>query len=404
MKHPARHALALPLLLTLAACGGEDDSSDQEATYEELLPDRAEKLDALPSIDGRLGYQLDEGAFDVDPGADVTYCVRIPVPEEWVGRDVGLIGWDWDLPVNTHHFFMAYSEREVDFGGAPFIPCDGKDPIVDNSTVLGLEEAFGGGGAVTAGEGLSRTGEGKLVFGAGVGVGRYLGDPGYGRILKAGGHLVTNHHVLNMSPDVVTMTGRFNMYLRAPEDLPHRTHELNCLTLDVNMEPRSKRTVTSTCTAPHDLDITLLASHGHNHLKRFETRLYDGQRGETLPDPLYVSEDWDSPLLAYQEKPLRLRKGDGLTYTCHYENDTDDAVTFGTNVANEMCATMNAYALPPERAFEDAPPLGAVALKNESPSCITFDLETNQPIPLLDADGKPSCDLQDTTKSPIPFF
>lgn len=412
---------AICFSLGLVACGGSQGGSPNEQVASTAggggnssgLPDPNAKFATLPPIDPSQGFQVDEGQFQVQPGEDITYCIRIPVPSELVGKDLGLIGWDWDLPQYTHHFFMAYSDAPADFGGKDYIPCDGVDPIVDNATLPSLGSLGTGGalpdagatstvpnevlpGAAPAGNGLSKVGEGKLIFGAGVGTGRYLGNERYGRILQAGGHLVTNHHVLNTSAEVVSMHGKFNMYVREASKIPHPTNELNCLTLDVGIQPKSQRIVTATCTAPFDLDIVLLASHGHNHLKLFETRLFDGEK--TLPDPIYTSDEWNSPILAWQKEPLHLKKGQGLTFSCHYQNDGDTTITFGTNVTNEMCATMNAYALPDDQEYGKTPPLGTVITNNDANTCLTIDLQTNQ------VKQAPNCDVQDTTVSPIPFF
>jgi hypothetical protein len=206
---------------------------------------------------------------------------------------------------------------------------------------------------------------------------------------------VTNHHVLNSSTEPVTMSARFNMYVRDLDELPHPTNELNCLSMDVAMEPGASREVTTTCTAPFDVDLVLLASHAHNHLTRFETRLF--RDGATQPEVVYESTVWDSPDLDWQEEPIALKKGDGLTFTCYYENPYDQPVAFGLGLYNEMCATMNGYAYPVGREYELPPPLGALITQNDPPLCLGVD-DNNQVI-----SDSPNCDLTDTSDPTLPI-
>lgn len=99
----------------------------------------------------------------------------------------------------------------------------------------------------------------------------------------------------------------------------------------------------------------------------------------------------------FLEKPLRLKKGQGLTFTCHYRNESATPVTFSTNEDGEMCATMNAYAMPNPNM--PTPTLGTIIQTNDPPTCLTID-ENNSIV------TAPNCDLQDTTNIPvpIPFF
>jgi hypothetical protein len=70
--------------------------------------------------------------------------------------------------------------------------------------------------------------------------------------------------------------------------------------------------------------MVVLGSHAHQHLERFEMRLYDGE--EAAPDPFYVSTAWDSPAIIPLETPLSVPAGHGITFTCHYRNDRDQEV------------------------------------------------------------------------------
>lgn len=313
-------------------------------------------LDELPVIEADEGFFVDEGTFTVGPGQEVVYCVRIPIPERWSREDIALIGWDADLPAYTHHFFFSYSEEPLDAPGP--VPCDGENPIGD----IGASGASAFDFDITGERKL-----GKFLLGAGEGLRRTLGNGEFGKLMKAGGHLVTNHHVLNTSNEAVRMHGRFNLLVKPADEIAYPTNVLNCLSLDIAVEPRSSAKVTARCLAPWDLRITTLGSHAHNHLTLFETRFFDGDAVQ--PAPIYTSSDWDSPLIIPQEEPILLRRGQGLEFTCHYENPGDAPVGFGFGVDNEMCATMNGYAFTEDRPFEKPPALGQLIVDNEAPLC-----------------------------------
>jgi hypothetical protein len=335
----ARTILGMLILGLVASMGCASDGAGEAMTE-------------LPEIDPAEGFRVDVGRFEVNSGDEIIYCVRIPIPERFQGRDIALLGWDWDLPPHTHHFFMAYSREPFPSPGEEPVPCDGVDPIVPVT----------GGATGIFGE-VDRLGEGKILFGAGVGIGtnRHTSDS-FGTVMAEGGHLVTNFHVLNASAARAEMYGLFNLYVRDAADVPFPISALNCLTMDVEVEPRGSRAVTATCTVPFDLQLVTLSSHAHNHLVKFETRIYDGE--QTLSGVIYESRDWDSPAIEAQAEPILLRQGQGLTFTCHYDNDQDVWIQFGFGVENEMCATMNGYTYPPDRPHEIPPNLGAIIVIN----------------------------------------
>ena len=53
--------------------------------------------------------------------------------------------------------------------------------------------------------------------------------------------------------------------------------------------------------------------------------------------PLHDSLDWHEPPLTTFDPPLVFDGSDGLRLRCHYHNDTDHDVSFGTRFEDEMC-------------------------------------------------------------------
>ena len=132
------------------------------------------------------------------------------------------------------------------------------------------------------------------------------------------------------------------------------------------MPPGGKTDVTATCLAPYDLDVVTMSSHAHQDLMTFEQRFFDGT--QTQPAVLYTSSVWDTPLVQQLTTPLHLKAGQGITFTCHYMNQTGAQIGFGLTADSEMCAAMDDYAYPADKTHEVPPMLGTTIFSNATPS------------------------------------
>jgi hypothetical protein len=356
MRHLAR---SLGPYLACVACSGSDPGEDSVARDNPADPA------ALAPPAAGAGFQIDLGRFSLPPGREGSHCIRAPIPPEYAGGPVYVAGADSVLSGSTHHYFASYSEAE---SVTEQQPCSGDEAFhyVDDSAPPPDAESHVGQGY-------------KMFLGAGEGAYSYRFPDGYAMYLANGrGHLKSGWHVLNLSRDDYELFGKLNVHTRPAAQVTHPIRLLSCLLLDVAVDAHSEATVAGTCTAPFDLDLVMLGSHAHQYLVRFETRLFDGDK--TLDEPIYVSTDWDSPKIVALDAPLSLKAGQGLTFSCTYRNGESSPLKFGAGVGQEMCATMNAYAYPPDRPGEVPPSLGALVAMRGGKS------------PLLD-----------TTKLPVPF-
>lgn len=311
-----------------------------------------------PAIAEAEGFGFDEGTYTIPPGTEGYVCARIQLPERYRAEDLAIWGWDVDLPEGTHHFFMTYDPRP--FPGAPgeaIAPCvDSKGfwiDVTDDPNGGSVTQFLDGGGKILLGEGVGmrhwENGEEELL---------------HGSYMAAGGHLVTNHHVVNLGTEPIEVHGRMNLYVKPASEVPYVTQMVNCLANAIDIPPGGTQVVDGICTAPFDMDITTLASHAHQFLERFELRLYRGGIGGGVQDEvIYTSSDWDSPNIVPQVPPIRLAAGDGLAFRCYYNNFSDQRVSYQfAGEYSEMCAFMGAYAYPatPENVGKVPPNLGAI--------------------------------------------
>ena len=331
--------VAIAVVVGLAACASE-------------APPTSDELEPPP--DG-LGFQLDEGRFVAAAGQEGLYCMRLPIPASYGDGPLFVRRIESRLPLGTHHFFMAYRTDGLD---AP-------EPCFPGGALVSVDEADAHDG-----------GGGKLLFLSGEGAYEYALPDGYAfHLPSAAGQMLTSHHVLNATDATLDMYGVFNVHTAPAADIAHPVSSLNCLLQDIWVAPHSTATVSATCSVPFDLDLVVLSSHAHQHLERFEILLHDGTA--TVGDPIYESEDWDSPAIVTLDEPLRRRAGEGLTFRCTFANDGDEWIVFGTGEYGEMCAIMSNYAFPPERAGEIPPSLGTIVYRDgfSAPLVETTDLD-----------------------------
>ena len=259
------------------------------------------------------------------------------MPVAFQGRDLAVTSWESDIPAPAHHYFMFYDTTPTP--GTQPVPCEGSTPVVQASSA-----------------GLNLFSMGALLLVSGTGHQSFVGEAGYGMVLQANGSFVTNHHVINAGATPVTVHASFKLTVQDAVDVPHPTRALSCQTTDISLPPGGKTDVTATCLAPYDLDVVTMSSHAHQDLMTFEQRFFDGT--QTQPAVLYTSSVWDTPLVQQMTTPLHLKAGQGITFTCHYMNQTGAQIGFGLTADSEMCAAMDDYAYPADKTHEVPPMLG----------------------------------------------
>jgi hypothetical protein len=66
---------------------------------------------------------------------------------------------------------------------------------------------------------------------------------------------------------------------------------------------------------------------------------------------VYEGTDWDEPEPAHFDPPLHIPAGSKITYTCDYDNTSNQMLTFGDSaLTNEMCILSGTYFPAPDGA------------------------------------------------------
>jgi hypothetical protein len=319
----------MPGLLSLA-CGSNDDGT------------------AAPETPGATpAFSLDEGTLRLEPGQQGLFCRQMPVPDEYRESEYFVTGVEADVSLGTHHLIVTASD--VDVQQAPPLCLDtgsGQASAGSNFQDFAVDP-----NPSSVFETLKR-----VAFGGGGGGASIHFPKGYGKPMPKG-FFESSHHVLNTGSQARDIHGRFDVFAAPAEaiEFPMGVLFANALTIDV--APNAEGSVEGTMTVPEALDLVVLNSHAHNFLVRFEMFLY--RNGAASAEPIYVSEDWESPAIEVLDPPLHLEAGDGVTFRCSYQNTTSEKIGWGV-VGGEMCMPFVMYAYPAGTTRRVPPTMSAI--------------------------------------------
>ena len=102
----------------------------------------------------------------------------------------------------------------------------------------------------------------------------------------------------------------------------------------INIPANSEHTEWTRCVMNEDIEVLFLASHFHQLGIQFDIALFDGtDAGEVF----YSNTDWHDPKIVQYEPALSIKAGTGFEFTCTWQNDSDEAIEYGTTSTDEMC-------------------------------------------------------------------
>jgi Copper type II ascorbate-dependent monooxygenase, C-terminal domain len=114
---------------------------------------------------------------------------------------------------------------------------------------------------------------------------------------------------------------------------------------NINIPPHARAGTTMTCPLGQDINLALLWSHMHQRGVHFVATTDDPGAAEAL-GTLYDGTDWSEPKeRSYpNDESAELHAGSHITFSCEYQNDSDNTYVFGNSAAtNEMCILHGMY-------------------------------------------------------------
>jgi hypothetical protein len=272
----------LTIALTCAACGND---STPALSSPDAPTDRTVTLETTP--------------FILDPGVEVTKCQSFANP---LGADFEVRAFESHESIGTHHMFLTTSDSVVDPPDAPLADCT---PGVAAEDVI----LYG-----------SQIPDNELAFPPGVGV---LAPQHQGLKLQI--------HYLNASDSAVTVSAQVVMHLAEPGTITQQAGVV-IFANERFVIPSSptQSTISHTCSVPANMNLIVATGHMHHHGIDLTASLNGA--------PLYETTTWSDPPQKFFDPPLALAQGDRLDWSCTFENDTGNPISYGVSAAvNEMC-------------------------------------------------------------------
>jgi hypothetical protein len=159
--------------------------------------------------------------------------------------------------------------------------------------------------------------------------------PGVVAKVPGGLTLMFELHNVNATANKVHLSSRINAYTIPANEAKASIWGAAVRDRNLNLAPGADVTEWSRCVVDEDVDVLFLSSHMHELGRDAEILRFDGKSTGQM---VYRNDDWASPkLLSFGTQPLKLRKGEGFEFRCHYTNTRAVPVNWGFNAKDEMC-------------------------------------------------------------------
>ncbi|MBM4375695.1 MAG: hypothetical protein FJ095_11470 [Deltaproteobacteria bacterium] len=141
-------------------------------------------------------------------------------------------------------------------------------------------------------------------------------------------------HYVNTSSAPVNVFSHVNVHTIPPLEVTDRIWGGVVRDAHIAVPPLSKHVEWTRCIMNQDVEVLFLSSHTHRLGKKVTVARYDGKATGPV---FYENDDWHAPKLEHFAPPMSLKKGDGLEFHCHFENDGAETVNWGFAADDEMC-------------------------------------------------------------------
>jgi hypothetical protein len=238
--------------------------------------------------------------FSVAPNTEVFMCQDFPNP--FGGADVAVGRSESTMTTGSHHLHVYYGmDSPASLTAAPCSNPNEFRPMIHLATVPHQISDYGAGTAAT---------------------------------LKGSVGLRFMAHYVNVGAEAITGSVVLKLTKVDPTTITRWVGQLHFNRVQMSLSPGSTQDVATTCTIPSTFGpIGLLnaVSHMHKHATHFVATTSSGVS-------LLDTTDWDEAPPVDYATPIMLNPGDAITWTCTYQNDTDQTITYGDSaIKNEMC-------------------------------------------------------------------
>ena len=295
MKTLIQSYLATTLLCACMALGCSGDNAASESAA-----DTANSLTDVTTADSFLDpaewYSFYAGPFTIPPGEERFYCFSHTLEEELTIDELRL----QSDPVVHHVIYSKTTSPDPD----GFFECD---ILFQNNWVP--------------------------IFVAGTGDASLQMPKDAGQIFPKGTQLTMQLHLLNATPEEVTKS--IPIFMRRMDETPKEKVEVVVFgSIGINLPPKQESEVVGTCAS--DSDMKIFSVFPHMHLQGRRMVVETGADEENLTE-VFREDPYDFDAQSLSDLDLTIQQGDTVKVTCGYDNQLDQAVTFGESTTNEMC-------------------------------------------------------------------
>jgi hypothetical protein len=283
--------------IVIAGCGSSGSSTGGNT----VGPQGGDDGGTTTTSDGGVTTTSDSvtltmGPFDVPAGQEVFICQDFANP--FGGADQDIIKYEEHMTAGSHHMFLFF------MGGAT------------------------NGNMMNCPSGGFEFHPYPLTAGTPDYVQTY--PDGVGSMVPANMGFRVNAHYVNPSASAIKGTVTVTLH-KAPAGSVQQHAGVVFMNQVALTVPPGVSTQTRTCTLPAGLNIMQTASHMHQRATNFVATTQDGTM-------LYQTDQWADPKPRLFTPPMALSKSTDVTWSCTYNNDTGQTLTFGEFAStNVMC-------------------------------------------------------------------
>jgi hypothetical protein len=284
------HMFVLGLLpISLAACGNSDGRAEPSSPK------------ASGSSLQTTSYAVQMAPIEVPPGGELYKCQDFVNPFD---KDIAIVESKSVMSPGSHHFAAFRME---------------------NLTTAGIMDCPNGGLEAHEFVHASQTEEQETTYPADV-----------GRFLPSTDGLRLQVHYLNTTTDTLQVQADFSLKYVDAALIKYKAGGVFLNNLGLKVPPGAS-TATKSFAITSDIKLLVAVSHMHRHALDFTSSTDDGRM-------LFESKDWDGPTPAIFDPPMAIGTGTSITWSCSFQNDTTDTLSFGESASkNEMCIFNGVY-------------------------------------------------------------
>ncbi len=251
--------------------------------------------------------------FPVRPGADREGCEYRVTPNH---RPMDVSAFELKVTPGTHHFVVW------EYLGRDHTPADFWSGIAYSPGCIGLGPQ----------DGFVSTAN---LFGMLSGHIRVQFPPGIAVRLEPDAAVYADLHLHNYGSSPLTAEAVFNFIPARKGTVRHRAQALTVGSLQIDIPPHGTASLTGEWHTTTDLNLVQVSTHQHRRGTQVSVHRVDAA-GTDLGE-LVTSTDWEHPNVRWFLDAMRLAAGEGLRFTCDWNNPDDHPVHFGVTTEDEMC-------------------------------------------------------------------